>query len=323
MPVPPVAVGPVVVEAPPQVPTPTPANPLARLLPVVMLVAAIGMMAVYFTSGSPAMRHPMYAFFPVMMLTSVLGTLVYGARGNNRTADINEERKRYLRYVDTLDQTIATTAEAQRRSLQWCHPDPRTLWTLAGGRRMWERSPGDPDFCLVRVGIGAVALSTDLAAPDLSGVDEPDLVTATALRRLVHGRSVVADAPIAVSLPSFSLISVDGDAHVARAFIRSMICQLTVLHGPDHITICAVVGAETSADWDWLKWLPHHQRLRANPRHAVMILDGGEPADLGRDVSDHGITVLEVGASPVRRRGCPAHATAGQSRRRRGLRGGR
>jgi S-DNA-T family DNA segregation ATPase FtsK/SpoIIIE len=296
-PVPPMAVGPVVVEAPPQVPAPTPVNPLARLLPVAMLVAAVGMMAVYFTSGSQAMRHPMYAFFPVMMLTSVLGTLVYGARGNNRTAEINKERKKYLRYVDNLDQTIATKAQAQRRSLVWCHPEPRTLWTLAGGRRMWERRPGDPDFCLVRVGIGEVAPSTELTTPDLRGVDELDPVTTTALRRLVDDRSVVANAPIALSLQSFSVITVEGDEHVARALIRSMICQLAVLHGPDHITICAVADAETCPDWDWLKWLPHHQHLRAHPRHAVMILDGGKSAHLERDVSEGGITVVEVGAS--------------------------
>ena len=73
VPVPPMAGGAVVVEAPPQIPAPTPVNPLARLLPVAMLVAAVGMMAVYFTSGGQTMRNPMYMFFPVMMLTSVLG----------------------------------------------------------------------------------------------------------------------------------------------------------------------------------------------------------------------------------------------------------
>src|SRR6478752_4334701 len=77
--VPPMAHGRVAVEAPPQIPALTPVNPLARLLPVAMLVAAVGMMAVYFTSGAPALRNPMYVFFPVMMLTSVLATVVHGA----------------------------------------------------------------------------------------------------------------------------------------------------------------------------------------------------------------------------------------------------
>ena len=141
LPVPPMAHGRVAVEAPPQVPAPTPVNPLARLLPVAMLVAAVGMMAVYFTSGAPAMRNPMYMFFPVMMLTSVLGTVIYSARGSNRTADINRDRQNYLRYIDTLDQATASSIDEHRRSLQWCHPEPGSLWTLAGGHGCGSDEP--------------------------------------------------------------------------------------------------------------------------------------------------------------------------------------
>ena len=317
--------GPVDVEAPPQIPAPTAMNPLARLLPVAMLVAAVGMMAVYFTSGAQAMRHPMYMFFPVMMLTSVLGTLVYGARGTNRTADINKDRQKYLNYIDTLDQATAITADAQRRSLRWCHPQPRALWTLAGGRRMWERRPEDPDYCLVRVGVGDQTLSTVLAEPDLSGVEELDPVTVTAMRRLIRDRMIVVDAPIALALRRFSVITVDGGAQVARAFIRSMVCQLAVLHGPDHVMIAAVVCAETSDEWDWLKWLPHHQHSHvvdevgsarlvyhsliqaaddvppeagAESRHVVMILDGGEATGLERHRWEGTTaTIIEVGTS--------------------------
>ena len=280
LPVPPMTHGPVVVDAPPQIPAATPANLLARLLPVAMLAAAIGMMAVYFTSGAQTMRNPMYLFFPVMMLTSVVGTLVYGARGTNRTADINKDRRKYLNYLDALDRAITSTADAQRRSLGWCHPEPRVLWTLAGGRRMWERRPEDPDYCLLRLGIGDQPLSTALIEPDLSSVDELDPVTVTAMQSLIRSRSALADTPITLALHRFSVVTVDGDMQVARALLRSLICQLAVLHGPDHIVIDAVVSAETSNEWDWLKWLPHHQHVLpeggVEQRHVVMILDGGD-----------------------------------------------
>ncbi len=323
MPVPPRVFEPIAVEAPPQIPEPAPVNPLARLLPLAMLVAAVGMMAVYVTSGQ-AMRHPMYMFFPVMMLTSVLGTLIYGARGTNRTSDINKGRRKYLRYIDTLDEEAATTADAQRRSLRWCHPEPGTLWTLAGGTRMWERRPQDSDFGLVRVGIGGQALSTALTPPDLSSVEELDPVTVTAMRRLIRSRSIVADSPTTLDLRRFSMISIDGEAHVARAFLRSIICQLAVLHGPDHITIVAVVRAATSDEWDWLKWIPHHQHscnvdgagpvrlvypsvLRAandvldrgavGHHHTVMIVDGGDSTGLDRGGDEWtGTTIVEIGA---------------------------
>ena len=138
LPVPPMAHGEVAVDAPPQLPKPVPVNPLARLLPVAMLVAALGMMAVYFTSAAAPMRNPMYMFFPVMMLSSVLGTLAYGARGANRSAEINQDRRNYLRYIDTLDVGIASTADDQRRSRSGRHPEPESLWTLVG----WQTDVG-------------------------------------------------------------------------------------------------------------------------------------------------------------------------------------
>ncbi|MCV7302425.1 type VII secretion protein EccCa [Mycobacterium barrassiae] len=309
VPVPTAARGAIAVDAPPPIPASPPANPLARLMPIAMLVAAVGMMAVYFTSGSQAMRHPMYAFFPVMMLTSVLGTLVY-SRGANRTADLNTERRKYLDYLDTLDQTTAKAADTQRESSRWNHPEPRRLWTLAGDARMWERRPDDPDFCAVRIGVGDQQLNTEFIAPELGAEDEIDPVTVTAMRRLIQERSTVASAPFVVPLRSFSVLTVYGDVDVARALVRAMICQLAVWHGPDDLTICAVVGAETGVEWDWLKWLPHHQhwlaadeagpaRLAnadsdADSRHVVMVLDGGDSAGVcvGPDA-----TIIDIGAS--------------------------
>ncbi len=98
------------------------------------------------------------------------------------------------------------------------------------------------------------------------------------------------------------MITVDGDTQVARALLRSLICQLAVLHGPDHIVISAVVSAETSNEWDWLKWLPHHQHVLpeggVEQRHVVMILDGGDWSGLERELYEgNSATIVEIGMS--------------------------
>jgi S-DNA-T family DNA segregation ATPase FtsK/SpoIIIE len=309
------------VERPPQVPKAVPVSPLARMMPLAMLVAAVGMMAVYFTSGSATMRNPMYMFFPVMMLSSVLGSLAYGARGAGRSAELNRDRQNYLRYLDTLDSGIACTTDDQRRSLSWSHPDPEDLWTLAGGRRMWERGPEEADFCRVRVGRGHQALSTRLVTPDLGPADELDPVTVSAMQRLVRQRSVVADVPVAVALRAYSAVTIVGDAERTRALLRAMVCQIALLHGPDHVAIAVVHGARTRKEWEWLKWLPHHQhsckrdaigpaRLvyssvrqavkdavppdGAPPRHVVVILDGRESTGPEQVVSADNVTVVGI-----------------------------
>ncbi|MGE2689575.1 type VII secretion protein EccCa [Mycolicibacterium pulveris] len=310
--------GELAVEAPPPVPKAAPVNPLARLMPVAMLVAAVGMMAFYFTSGAASARNPMFLFFPVMMLVSVLGTVAYGARGANRSAELNEDRQTYLRYLDTLDTTITQAAEAQRRSLRWNHPDPSALWTLVGGPRMWERRRLDADFGDVRIGIGDQPLSTVLVAPPLGPSDQHDPVTVHAMHRLIRQRSTLTEVPVIVALPEHAVVTVDSEPATARALIRTMVCQLAVAHGPDVLAIAAVVGPDTCHEWDWLKWLPHHQHHReidavgpqrltygsvleaveaVTSRWVVVIVDGAPTAGFDQVLLDGSLTVIVVGAT--------------------------
>jgi S-DNA-T family DNA segregation ATPase FtsK/SpoIIIE len=330
LPAPPVDDGDIVVESPPDIPRATPVNPLKWLLPVAMLVAAGGMALLYFTSG--ANRSPMFMFFPVMMLVSVVGSLAYGSRGPRRS-EVDQDRRTYLRYLDALDDAVTRTAEAQHLSMHWRHPEPGSLWTLVGGRRMWERGPDDADFCHVRVGLGTLELSTKLVAPDSAPPDAVDPVTTGALQRFFAARSTVPDLPVVVDLRRHSLITVEGDVAAARALARAMICQLAVLHRPEHVRVAAVVDEAAASHWDWLKWLPHHRHSHHvdgagaarmtyrsltvgdfDATHAVVLVDGGT---VPRDWSVPGVTVVTIGqrsfaTEPVLRldagsAGSPAH----------------
>ncbi len=320
LPAPSVPNGDIVVDAPPDLPKTVPANPLARLLPVAVIVATVGMMTLYFTSGAAATRNPMFMFFPVMMLASIAGSLAYGTRGTTRTAEVNRDRRDYLRYLATLDAAIADAAVAQHRSQHWLHPDPADLWTLVGRRRMWERAAGDSDYCVVRVGLGDQPLSATLTVPETGSADELDPVTSTALHRLVRHRSFVPDAPITLRLPELSVITIDGDVAAARAMLRSLICQLAVLHSPEQVKVVAVLGLGAESAWEWLKWLPHHEHPLAfdavgparmtysslleaplssigdAPPHVVVIVDGGVTTGIDPVPTD-GVTIIEIGTS--------------------------
>ena len=316
LPAPPIDVGAVVVERPPELPKSTPASPLMRLLPVAMVVATVGMMVLYFKSDAGVARNPAYLFFPVMMLASALGSLAYGARGSGR-AELDEARREYLRYLDEVDDAVARTADAQHRSSCWSHPAPDALWTLVGTERMWERRPGDADFGQLRIGLGDQPLSTPLLAPEVRASEAADPVTAEALQRVLRERSTVPQLPVIFELSTHAVVAVEGELGCARGAARAMVCQLAVLHGPAHVAVAAVVGRSAAPAWDWLKWLPHHRRssaaddagpgrmthrdLRdvatAAAGHTVVILDGGAvPAHFA---PVDGVTVVVIGALPA------------------------
>lgn len=272
--------GRIVVDAPPDPPTPSPVNPLARLMPVAMLVAMGGMTAMYLTStDSP--RNPMFLFFPAMMLVSSIGTLAYGGGGSGRIADLNDQRAAYLRYLDTLDEALVTSAEDQIRALRHAHPAPAALWTLVGGARMWERTEGHPDFCVVRIGVGEQPAVTAAVEPELGPDTDTDPVTVGALRRLVRHRSVVDGEPVGVPLRSTAVIAVSGDPEVVRSAVRALVCQLAVLHEPRLVTVGV---ASRRSDWDWVKWLPHHRRTALGGHH-VIVVDGAEPPEPAEGVT--------------------------------------
>ncbi|ORW98011.1 secretion protein EccC [Mycobacterium sp. IEC1808] len=311
-PAPAVAAADIAVDAPPGLPP----RGSPRLLPVVLSLVTLGVMAVAFLTGSTAARHPMFVAFPVMTLLSLAVTATAG-RGERRGRSLDADRVNYLAYLSGLRATVTETAAAQRDSLLWIHPDPDTLWTLIGGPRMWERRPSDSDFCLVRVGIGTQPLAARLMAPEPATYEPSDPVTAAALRRFLSAHSLVMGAPVTVDLRAHTMVTMDGDPAAVRGLLRALICQLTVLHGPDQLLVAAVISDGNRADWDWLKWLPHNQHPSARDAvgsarlvypsmagarqalagatgsHVIVVSDSGERVAAGAPA---GATVLEVGA---------------------------
>ena len=79
-----------------------------------------------------AKSNPMFLLFPIMMLVSTVGMFAGGGRGRGQAkAEMNEDRKDYLRYLGTMRERARETAREQRAALEWNHPDPAALWSIA------------------------------------------------------------------------------------------------------------------------------------------------------------------------------------------------
>ncbi|MGV9799946.1 type VII secretion protein EccCa [Mycobacterium sp. NPDC003449] len=257
--------GEVSLQSPPEVPRVIPGNLFMKLMPVIMLVAVIGMIALMITVGGRNItRNPMFLLFPMMMIMSMAGMFMSGGKSGKAAAELNEERKDFFSYLAGLRDDADQTGAGQRAALQWSHPDPRTLVDLAGTRRMWERRPTDNDFCHVRVGLGTHRLATRLLAPETGPPEDLEPVSTVALRRFVATHSVVHALPTAVSLRAFPTISFDGDRAQIRQLVRAMVLELCTFHGPDHVQVAVITSNPDNANWKWVKWLAQaqHETLR-------------------------------------------------------------
>src|SRR6266545_504685 len=121
--------GEVHLEPPPEVPRTIPGN-------IVMIVSSLGMMVFMFTAGG---RQPMMLMMGGMMVIGTVGMMAGGGGkgGGAKKAEMDEDRKDYLRYLGQMRDRAREAMVDQRAALEWVHPDPQSLWSLAASRRMW------------------------------------------------------------------------------------------------------------------------------------------------------------------------------------------
>lgn len=328
--------GELMLEPPPEPERMVPAAMLTRLLPLVMLLASVGFIAVL------GVRNPTSWLFGGMIMISTLGMVLSGSGGRgggNRAATVDEDRRDYLRYLAQIRRRVRGIAAEQRAALEAVHPDPGGWPGVLAAGRLWERRPGDPDFGQLRIGRGPQRLATRLVAPQTGPVDGIEPITALALRRFLLGHAVVPDLPVALSLRSSSTVWLEPGAGAvdlapARALARAMVAQYALWHSPNDALLAVVAPPALAGEWEWAKWLPHtaHPRRRdaigplrmltadadAVRRWWVAELAGrplgagaGEPHLLvvvdevaegpGPWAAVAGVTVLRVGAPPGRR----------------------
>ena len=272
-------------EPPPEVPRVIPGNIMMKALPAVMIASSVGMMALMFSTGS---RAPAAMIMPGMMMISTVGMMAGGMGGGKgqKKAEMNEDRKDYLRYLGQMRDRAREAADEQRAEREWVHPDPQMLWSLATTRRMWERRQNDPDFCHLRAGRGSQRLATRLVPPQTGPVEELEPIATLALRRFVRAHSLVPELPISIALRGFAAVGLIGDIEVKRGLARALLAQLATFHCPDDLLIAVVTAGRTKAQWEWTKWLPHVQHPTVVDGIGQMRMMAGSLAEVEQMLDD-------------------------------------
>jgi S-DNA-T family DNA segregation ATPase FtsK/SpoIIIE len=255
-PAPEIPTGEITVEAPPEIPPETGRRWQQAVMVLPMLGGSVAMAMMMGNGRGGAMSYVVGGLFGVSSL-AMLATS-FGANGSPKKAEMMAARREYLRHLANLRKRVRQTAAAQCVGLFYRHPDPSRLWSTAASHRVWERRTSDPDFAVVRVGVGPQTLATPLIPPVTRPLEDLEPMTAGALRRFLDAYSVVPDLPVAVSLRGFARVFLRGPEADARALTRAVLTQLAVFHAPDDLIIAVCAGPDRRAMWEWVKWLPHN-----------------------------------------------------------------
>ncbi|WJY67362.1 type VII secretion protein EccCa [Corynebacterium auris] len=260
--------------------------PLIKILmPVVMLAAVGAMVAIMVLSGRG--MSPMMMLFPLMMVFGVLMML----SPPDKTSDIDETRRVYLRHLDALAARARANADKQRAHAVYFHPDPALLLTATPTWRVWERGADAQRAGEVRIGVGESALCTPIDVADPGSPEDLDPVCAVSLRRTVAAVGTVPGMPIVVQLSAFPTLTLAGPSALGVA--RALVAQLAFFHGPEAI---GVINRHPDTSLAWTKWLPHTAAPEAAWLTVVLTDAAGAHAALADPAAD---CVIVIDADPA------------------------
>lgn len=281
----------IVINAPPQV---QPAqgglmSVLQILMPILGVMGGSLFFLIYFVDGSMGGAAGRWMLviaiaMPVLMIASTLSTSLiqkWVAKKQRKYAHAN-----YLEYLAAWRTRLQKLASVQHGVSERLYPDLSILAKNVVDRQyLWERRPGDRDFLSISLGSGPAPLSCPISlnlGPDPMVKYELDLRTkAEALVAQYHH---LEDEPAVVSLLSAGVLAITGKRAITLPLVRAMLCQVVAFHSPSDVRCAAFFPAHAAAQWSWLKWLPHTQRLRhvkvARPQDGeVLCLLGDSLAD--------------------------------------------
>ncbi|MFI0794239.1 type VII secretion protein EccCa [Micromonospora rubida] len=248
--------GEVLLESPPELPEQTPRG-MGQLLMILPMVCGAGAMAfLYAGRGGGMMTYVVGGLFGVSMLGMALGSM---SNGGNDKAELNAERRDYMRYLAQMRKRTRRAAEQQRAAMAWRHPEPDALWSIAASRRLWERRVTEDDFGEARIAVGPQRLAVEIVPPETKPVEDLEPMSAIALRRFVRAHSTVPALPTALSLRAFSRVVLRGEREPVLDLARAALGQLVTFHAPDDLIVAVVAAPDRQPAWDWVKWLPHAQ----------------------------------------------------------------
>ncbi|MGF1647314.1 MAG: type VII secretion protein EccCa [Kineosporiaceae bacterium] len=256
---PPLPRGEVQLQPPPNLPRGGGAGQAAtQLMFFLPMMLGMGAMSFFYIGRSSAALTIVFGVLFVVLIVGMV-VMVMGRAVAAKKAEINNERRDYLRYLANTRKQVRQTALEQRRALLLAHPEPEGLVSVVSSPRLWERRRGDRDALHMRVGRGPQRLATPLLTPQTAPLEDLDPVASTSLRHFVRAYATVNDLPVAVAARSFAQVVVEGDRAVARDLARAWLAHLVSFHSPDDLRVCVHAARERVAEWDWLKWVPHAQ----------------------------------------------------------------
>ncbi len=210
---------------------------------------------------------PRFAMFAAFGPLIAVGSWLEGRR-RSRLERLSVEQDN-ADATQVVDDTIASAVERFQQDRRARTPELSALLGAAtdANAYLWRRTLDHDDHGTVHFGSGAVWWKPTLAAGG---------------EQWSQTRPRLVDAPVECTLRPGVVVGIVGDSEAGAAFVRWIVAQLAVDHGPSTLRLDIRARAGRRHAWSWTAWLPHaDDGLGANAHRAgeglvVGVIDGVE-----------------------------------------------
>ena len=241
-------------------------TPLVSVGLMLILVFAMGMNAV------------MLIMSGVMSVFSAIVAVVTYKKQKAQHGETDEKiDEKYHAYLDSVSKRIEDAHGYQLQSLIASNPSPQSCLSIvcSKGRQLWERRPNDPDFLVVRLGIGTIFASVTASFRQSQVIIEENKLESEA-SDLAAKSKTITNAPILCSLLEKKQTGLLGNRRDEILLTRNMITELATAHAYDELKIILLVPEQEKEEWAWVRWLPHCSDNKQTRRYFFTSLEDAQ-----------------------------------------------
>ncbi len=233
-----------------------PRRPDKMPFPIAMLLMPVLMAGVSYAITRSPYTLIMAAGMPMMMLANQSGSR--RQQKKRFVEQVKEYQERRVRTENAALSSLVGERGARRRN----YPDPASVLLFATGprARLWERRPWDRDFLHLRIGTTDLPSEVTIKDPTREAHEGPLLWTAP-------------DVPVTIPMREVGVVGLAGSSEDCRTVAMWAVAQVAALHSPSDTVVSVLLGSDPSADWDWVKWLPHVRNDDGHPRPVRLATD--------------------------------------------------
>jgi len=201
-----------------------------------------------------ATQNPMSLLFVALSPLLVAGNYL-GQRATRRRK-LKLDFEKFDERFEDLARQLAEEREQERAIRQEEVPGTREVVEQAMrlGPLLWSRRPEHWQFLTLCFGRGTLPSRTTVT---LNGEESALPEPLKRMESLLEQYEEIDDVPVAESLFSAGAIGVAGPVGAAASLARGLLVQAAGLHSPAELVVASIVSPAWTAEFDWLKWLPH------------------------------------------------------------------